>query len=390
MKYMKYTNRIILSAMAVLFLSASPALAWNCSTPGQVRVQVPTGTTGPSGDGPGSVVVDNGLTFECMTLPTTGPSQTQNQNQNQQQNQSQNSNATAQGGNSKSSSTAQGGNATGGSVSGSGNSQNTLKNSGNSTNTNTVTAGGGAGGQGGSASATGGSQKQVASSAASNNGNGSNDTNYQSSTVVHAAAATAFAQAAPTAPCVIGYGAGGQLIGGGLSFSGGKVDKNCAILETARSVAVFGSDIAYCKILITDKWAKKAGVTMEDCLARKAAVADSTIIAAPQPVIDTYVPPVVVPTPEPQPVVTTTSEQRFPLGSCQISNGLGNRCSRFLDDAIRRLQSKPDAKLRFLAPPVDGPNVIAYLRGKIDSSRVLETFSDDQNNSLTLEVVWQN
>jgi hypothetical protein len=42
----------------------------------------------------------------------------------------------------------------------------------------------------------------------------------------------------------------------------------------------------------------------------------------------------------------------------------------------------------FFAPPIDGGNVVAYLRGKIDPSRVLEAFSDEQNNSLTLELVW--
>jgi len=92
--------------------------------------------------------------------------------------------------------------------------------------------------------------------------------------------------------------------------------------------------------------------------------------------------------PVPTEIITTTSEQRFPLGSCSIINGLGNGCKRFIDDVVLRLRNKPDAKLRFFAPPIDGGNVVAYLRGKIDPSRVLEAFSDEQNNSLTLELVW--
>ena len=54
-----------------------PAFAWNCTTPGQIRVQVPTGTIGNgTGDGSGQVVVDSGLTFECETLPTTSTTPT--------------------------------------------------------------------------------------------------------------------------------------------------------------------------------------------------------------------------------------------------------------------------------------------------------------------------
>src|ERR1700690_2918727 len=55
----------------------SVCFAWNCTTPGQIRVQVPTGTVGSgTGDGSGQVVVDSGLTFECEAPPTATPAPT--------------------------------------------------------------------------------------------------------------------------------------------------------------------------------------------------------------------------------------------------------------------------------------------------------------------------
>ena len=56
---------------ALVVLCTTSAFGWTCNVPGQIRVQVPTGTVGNGvGDGSGQVVVDNGLTFECETLPT--------------------------------------------------------------------------------------------------------------------------------------------------------------------------------------------------------------------------------------------------------------------------------------------------------------------------------
>src|SRR5580658_1127573 len=101
---------------ALVVLCATSAFGWTCNVPGQIRVQVPTGTVGSGvGDGSGQVVVDNGLTFECETLPTasgtavntntntatsasnsnssaTGGNATSNQTQGQKQRQSQSSN----------------------------------------------------------------------------------------------------------------------------------------------------------------------------------------------------------------------------------------------------------------------------------------------------------
>ncbi len=174
--------------------------------------------------------------------------------------------------------------------SGNSSSKSSIKDSGTSSNKNTNVAVGGEGGKGGSASAVatggeggaGGSSNQSQTATAENNSSG-NSSSYSS--VYRAAAATAFSMAAPTASCVVGYGAGGQLVGGGLSFSGGKIDKNCAILEAARSADLHGSDIAYCKVFILDKWAKKAGVTFEDCMTTRIVPPAITPVAAPQPIV---------------------------------------------------------------------------------------------------------
>src|SRR5580698_925037 len=87
-------------------LCCSPAFAWNC-TGNDIRVQVPTGTLGTgTGDAPGNVVVDNGLTFQCQP-PTPAPTAG---NTNTNTNSNTNNNTSTSG--STSTSTASGGNAT--------------------------------------------------------------------------------------------------------------------------------------------------------------------------------------------------------------------------------------------------------------------------------------
>ena len=211
-------------------------------------------------------------------------------------------NATATGGavnssnkNSNRQSQSQSQTANGGSVSGSGNS--TVSNT--STNNNTVT--GGQGGAGGSA--TGNTQSQSASA------NGSNDSFYNSTTNVEAPkipVSTAYSPTAiPTVPCFKGFGAGVQTVPVGASFGGGKVDENCAILETARSFALSGSRLSYCKTMLINKYAKKAGVTLADCMREgtptaipnpSTLVAPTPLPAAPQIIVAAPVP-VAVPAP---------------------------------------------------------------------------------------------
>ena len=69
----------------------------------------------------------------------------------------------------------------------------------------------------------------------------------------------------PTVPCFKGAGGAVQagMIGG--SFGAGKVDQGCDYRELARAFSG-PQTVASCKILLNTKKAKKAGITMEDCL----------------------------------------------------------------------------------------------------------------------------
>ena len=235
----------ILAIAVMIFGTSLGAVCWNCTTPGQVRVQVPTGTVGSgTGDGSGQVVVDSGLTFICEVLPTATtvpPSST--------------SSATS-GSTSGATSTATGGNAT---------ATNTNKNT--LTNNNTVSN---------TLSQTQKQQQQQSQtqSNASTNSNQSaggsvSDVGNSETTVEAPKIPVASAYAPPvfsTANCFKGWSAGGQtpLIGG--SFGGGGIDKNCAALSTSQNLFAMGSRLAACKVIITTKAAKDAGVTINDCM----------------------------------------------------------------------------------------------------------------------------
>jgi len=268
-----------LSVAAFVLLAASMSFAWP-ACPGN-WVSVPSGTHGTSSSGIGSVVTENGQTFQCQD-PSSGGSSNTNNNTN-------NNNNVAKGG------------------------------TGVGVGVGIGMGGqGGQGGQGGTAIATQGQQQgqqqgqtqsntstntntssSSSTSAASNNGNGNgngaNDTNISSSyqaakiPVSQAYAPTAL----PTAPCFKGYGAGVQGPNLGVSVGGGKVDETCQQLEVARSFAISGARKAYCDVMVTTKWAKKAKVTMEDCMYQDATPAVSIIketakdpVVAAVPVVD--------------------------------------------------------------------------------------------------------
>jgi hypothetical protein len=266
--------------LLAMILCTASAFGWNCTTPGQVRVQVPTGTRGNgTGDGSGQVVVDSGLTFICEALPvpvTTPPSTNNNTN-------SATSAANATSG-SASKATATGGNATAG-VSNSGNSTNTINNSLNQKQKQQQQQ----------------NQTQSNSSTNSNQSAGGSVTDVGNSvtTVEAPKIPVASAYAPPvfsTTNCFKGYSAGAQtpLIGG--SFGGGGIDKNCAALATAQNLYAMGSHLAACKVIVTTKAAKDAGVTMEDCMTvpqRQAPVviAPPAPLPAPEPVqVNVYFP----------------------------------------------------------------------------------------------------
>ena len=247
-------------ALFALVLSV-PAFAWNCTTPGQIRVQVPTGTVGNgTGDGSGQVVVDSGLTFECETLPTTSTTPTTS-------NSTSTANSNATGGNA--SSTATGGN---------------VKNTNTLTNTQGQKQG----------------QTQSNSSVNSNQSSGGSVSDVgNSQTTVEAPKIPVNTAVAPpvfsTTNCFKGFSAGGQTAVGGLSFGGGGIDKNCAAERIAQDYFAMGNRLAACKVITSTKASKDAGVTLADCM------------NVPVPVVRTVVPVVSAPIPAPVPVQITNN-----------------------------------------------------------------------------------
>jgi hypothetical protein len=57
--------------------------------------------------------------------------------------------------------------------------------------------------------------------------------------------------------CFKGYGGGVQTMPVGVSMGAGKIDENCAILEAAGRARTL---LAFCKVYISNKYVKKAGV----------------------------------------------------------------------------------------------------------------------------------
>jgi len=264
-------------ALFALVLSV-PAFAWNCTAPGQIRVQVPTGTVGNgTGDGSGQVVVDSGLTFECETLPTTTtPTSTSNATSASNSAANSTSNSSATGG--KATSTATGGNASVGPITNTATLNNTAKlsqkqtqsQSNSSTNTNSNQS------SGGSVSDVGNSQTTVEA---------------PKIPVNTAVAPPVFS----TTNCFKGFSAGGQTAVGGLSFGGGGIDKNCAAERVAQDYFAMGNRLAACKVITSTKASKDAGVTLADCM------------NVPVPVVRTVVPVVSAPIPAPVTVQITNN-----------------------------------------------------------------------------------
>ena len=258
-----------ITLLLVIVFSTSAAFAWPACSGNWVSV--PSTTKGTASSGYGSVVTENGQTFQCdpTTPPSTNPSGSTA---------SSSSNSTS-GATSSSTSGSKSGsrsNATGGSATG-GNSSSTsaggsVAGSGNSSNTNRNVANGGAGGTGIGIGGSGGSsqqgQSQSSTSSATGNGNGSN--NYSSVTNVaapHIPVNAAYnSTVIPTANCMGGFSAGLTLSQIGLAGGSSREAKNCALLETARSFDANNERLAACKVKITSKYSKAAHVTLADCM----------------------------------------------------------------------------------------------------------------------------
>jgi len=181
-----------------------------------------------------------------------------------------------------------------------------IKNTNTNNNTNTSSSSS-------SSSATSSSSSSAAGGDASNSNNTTNN-------VAAGPASTAYAPTAlPTVPCFKSYGAGfqGSI---GLSIGGGKVDENCVILEAARSLALHGSDLAYCKVMVSHKALRKAGVTLEDCMRVYEPPKPEPV--QPSPAVAPQAPPqIIVPAPAvtvnvPAPVIAETVPAQAPAVSC--------------------------------------------------------------------------
>lgn len=317
---------IILAALLAFAVPA--AYAWPACSGNWIAV--PTGTSSANG----AVVVEGGQTWQCQPKTTTNPtntnsntnSNTNKNDQSQNQGQSQGQQQVANGGSARSSSKATGGTSQ---VLGSGNSSsNSSVGPISSTNTNTATS--------------------------SNNSSGNTTSISESSTYTESKIPvnTAYAAAPyPTAQCFKGGGIGGQTGVFGFSINGGKIDENCARLETARSFDAVGEYFAGCKVKVNNKYAKEAGVKLEDCLNRY--VAPQPVVQVPQPpqaptpiivnlpapVVNVTPTPVYIdqaPTYVPQPVYKAPRKKlNKPIGTlrpCPVTPGHNAKANCFEDD----------------------------------------------------------
>jgi hypothetical protein len=275
--------------------------------------------------------------------------------------------------------------ATGGAVKNSGNSKTNVSTDVSVSPTQTVSDSGNASQKQG--------QTQSSTSSASNNGNGSNNATYSSVENVAASkipVATAYAPVmGPTASCFKPFGGGVQTAPVGLSFGSGRIDSNCVLMEDARSFAESGSRLAYCKIMLTKKEVKKAGITMEDCLAQPQPEAVVVPVQVSPPVAVVVPPPaVVIPTPAAIVAIPTPvkPEPRSSLvGICSFAEGAalacakdqtsspqrypGVACKRMLDEAVSLLSQNPDATLQIITAGTN-KNIVSVAR----SNNILHFF----------------
>jgi hypothetical protein len=195
---------------------------------------------------------------------------------------------------------------------------------------------------------------------------------------------------------VVGFGGGVQTMAVGGSFSAGKIDKNCAILETARSFASMNARLAYCKTMLIDKYAKKAGITLEDCMkVPVAALAPAPVPqpAPPQVIIVPQPAPVALPTPQPVPVVKSSAMLRdlgtfrvtreYSTSACPTTRTiLGAAGVQILDRAIT-LSS--DGEVILIGNVYTTAVATNYLR-KHGVNRVVIRASDEQNSSVGVQI----
>lgn len=340
-------RKLSVATVLLFLLSVVPAFAWPACS-GQ-WVSVPKGTTG------GTLYNTGDLLFQCQTTPppSTNPTSS-NSSSSSSSSSNSNSGATATGGNSNSGAKATGGKSTSTSgVSNSGNSSSSsgVKNSGNST----ATAAGGAGGNAQQ------SQTQQQSAAVTNSGN---NAAYNSETNIAAPKIPVDTAYAPmpgvTIPCFKGFGAGIQTVPIGGSFGGGKIDQNCAALEAARQAP---SKLARCKVYITNKFVKAAGVTLDDCM-NATGEPVPTVVNPPSPISivlpsNTPVAAILAPAQYNTEITVTPPTERQLVGICTFAKAISCQgpypgpsvitvssiCRQMLDAARKQLAANPNSIL---------------------------------------------
>jgi hypothetical protein len=202
----------------IFFALCCSCFAWDCPA-GQIRQQAPAGTptTAPYYD------VVEGIAFVCVPTPTptaTGTAVTNTSNSNSASNSTSNSNSSS-------------------------NQTQDQKQKQTQTQSNTST-----------------NANQSEGGSVSNVGNSVTNVAAPDIPVNSAYAPPVFS----TVNCFKGWSGGGQSAVAGLSFGGGGIDKNCAAERAAQDYFASGNRLAFCKVMVTTKQSKDAGVTLNDCM----------------------------------------------------------------------------------------------------------------------------
>lgn len=264
---------------------------------------------------------------------------------------------------------------------------------------------GGNGGNGGNGGSSSSSSQQAqnqsqTSTNTNNNQSASSSTSAGNSTTVDTRTtynqvrqvASAIApDAFPSSPCIKGYSGAVQTGVFGASAGGGKVDKGCDDRETARSFALMGNRDAAAKILCQTPAAKRAQLTLTECLA-------TFQEPVPVPVV---VAPVVIPEPkivekivEVQKETKVTNVGSYPLklvtvkGTCPVNYTTLTPAARgVLNTAIVLAWEDPNTKIVLEGTTRNTGASVRFLLKSVSSDRIIirPTESTDKVNVYT----WQ-
>ena len=189
-----------------------------------------------------------------------------------------------------------------------------------------------------------------------------------------------------TSPCVKGFSGGASFPGGAGTLGFSKTDKGCDTRQTAVVFHAIGNDEAAALLLCSTDAAKRAHLTLAQCMAIVPPV-PPVVVPAPIPA-----PPqiIVVPVPAqaPVPVVEEHSKSSLILhnvGTCRLPNGRPtNACYRMLDDAVLVLETYPNSRI-VLTGPLQSDIVVSYLRKRVSQSRIELKLADEQNTTMLIQ-----